>query len=114
MFPLTDAGTPDDFQNRRHLLVTGMVVALSVVSLVLIICGGYFQRGCRSLSLWAGMALLLMLLGAMGVNLLPGEYFGLAERFSTFAAVSFNTVLEIYLYNDFSGRDRRMEHNENS
>lgn len=114
MFPLTDAGTPDGFQNRMHLIVTGMVVALSVVSLVLIICGGYIQRGCRSLGLWAGMALVLMLLGAMGVNLLPKKYFGLAERFSTFAAVSFNAVLGIYLYNDFSGRDRRMEQNENS
>lgn len=111
MFPLTDAGTPDGFQNIMHLIVTGVVVVLSIVSLALMICGGYFQRECRSLGLWAGMALLLMVLGALGVNLLPDEYFGLAERFSTFAAIGFNTVLGIYLYNDFPGRNRRREHN---
>ena len=37
-----------------------------------------------------------MILGALGVNLLPSAYFGLAERLSTFAAVGFNAVLGIY------------------
>lgn len=102
MFPLTDAGTPNGFQNIMHLVVTGAVVALSILALVLMICGGCFQRQCRSLGFWAGAALFLMILGAVGVNLLPRAYFGLAERFSTFAAVGFNAVLGIYLYNDFS------------
>lgn len=105
MFPLTDAGTPDGFQNIMHLVVTAAVVALSIMALVLMICGGYFQRQCRSLGLWAGVALLLMILGALGVNLLPSEYFGLTERFSTFAAVGFNAVLGVYLYNDYSVRN---------
>lgn len=101
MFPLTDAGTPDGFQNTMHLIVTGGIVALSIVSLILMIYGGYFQKVCRSLGLWAGMALLLMILGAVGVNLLSDAYFGLAERFSTFSAVGFNAVLGIYLYRGF-------------
>lgn len=107
MFPLTDAGTPKGFQNMMHLIVTAAVVLLSVVSLVLMIYGGYFQRECRSLGLWAAMALLLMILGAVGVNLLPDAYFGLAERFSTFAAVGFNALLGIYLYNVFPCRKVR-------
>lgn len=98
MFPLTSAGTPDGFQNIMHLVVTGAVVALSILSLILIIIGGYFQKQCRGLGLWAGAALLMMLLGAAGVNVLPIRYFGVAERFSTFAAVGFNAVLGIYLY----------------
>lgn len=98
MFPLTSAGTPDGFQNIMHLVVTGAVVALSILSLILIIIGGYFQKQCRGLGLWAGAALLMMLLGAAGVNVLPSKYFGVAERFSTFAAVGFNAVLGIYLY----------------
>ena len=102
MFPLTDAGTPNGFQNIMHLVVTGAVVALSILALVLMICGGCFQRQCRSLGFWAGAALFLMILGAVGVNLLPRAYFGLAERFSTLAAVGFKAVLGIYLYNDFS------------
>lgn len=35
MFPLTDAGTPNGFQNIMHLVVTGAVVALSILALVL-------------------------------------------------------------------------------
>ena len=101
MFPLTDTGTPNGFQNIMHLIVTGAVVALSILALVLIICGGYLQRQCRSLGLWAGVALFLMILGAVGVNLLPSAYFGLAERLSTFAAVGFNAVLGIYLFSGF-------------
>lgn len=111
MFPLTDVGTPDGFQNIMHLVVTGAVVALSILALVLMICGGYFQRQYRSLGIWAGTALFLMILGALGVNLLPSTYFGLAERFSTFAAVGFNAVLGIYLYNDYSKKTTKREHN---
>ena len=103
MFPLTDAETPNGFQNTMHLVVTGAVVALSIASLVLIILGGWIQKQCRSLGGWAAAALLMMMLGAVGVNLLPSGYFGLAERFSTFAAVGFNAVLGIYLYNGFPG-----------
>ena len=103
MFPLTGAGTPNGFQNTMHLIVTGAVVALSIASLVLIILGGWIQKQCRSLGGWAAAALLMMMLGAVGVNLLPSGYFGLAERFSTFAAVGFNAVLGIYLYNGFPG-----------
>ncbi len=105
MFPLTDAGTPSGFQNAMHLVVTGAVVALSIGSLVLIITGGLIQKRCRSLGIWAAAALLMMMFGALGVNLLPSRYFGLAERFSTFAAVGFNAVLGIYLYNGFPGRE---------
>ena len=61
------------------------------------------KKQCRSLGGWAAAALLMMMLGAVGVNLLPSGYFGLAERFSTFAAVGFNAVLGIYLYNGFPG-----------
>lgn len=102
MFPLSEAGTPDGFQNTMHLVVTGVVVALSVVSLALIYYGGCFKKDCRSLGLCAGVALFLMLLGALGVNLLPDNCFGIAERFSTFAAVGFNAVLGMYLYCGFN------------
>lgn len=101
MFPMADAGTTDGFQNIMHLIVTGIVVALSAVSLVLMIYGGWFKKVCRGFGLWATVALLLMLSGVMGVNLLPDTYFGLAERFSTFSAVAFNAVLGIYLYRGF-------------
>lgn len=47
-----------------------------------------------------GIALGMMLIGALGINLVPSEYFGIAERFSVFAATGFNAALGLHLYLD--------------
>lgn len=39
----------------------------------------------------------MMLVGAVGMNIVPKEYFGVVERFSVFAATGFNAVLGIHL-----------------
>ena len=39
-----------------------------------------------------------MFMGAMGINIVPVEYFGIPERFSVFAATGFNAVLGVYLF----------------
>ena len=102
MFPLPDAGVPNGFQGTMHLIVTAAVVALSVVSLVLIIIGGWHGRENTALGVCAAAALLLMLLGAAGTGLLPARYFGIPERFSIFSATGFNAVLGLSLF--FDGR----------
>lgn len=101
LFPLSDAGSPTGFQNIMHLIVTGAVVLLSVASLLVIILGARRDKTNRFLSLWAGIALGLMLAGAMGVNVAPEAYFGIPERFSVFAATGFNAVLGWYLFRGF-------------
>ena len=103
MFPLTAAGLPSGFQNTMHLVVTAFVVLLSIVSLALIIAGGLKGRACRSLSVWAAVALAMMMFGGLGVNLVPSGYFGVVERFSTISAVGFNAVLGVYLFKGFDG-----------
>ena len=40
----------------------------------------------------------MMLVGAVGVKLVPAEYFGIAERFSVFAATGYNAALGIHLF----------------
>ena len=101
MFPLTQAGTPSGFQNVMHIIVTAAVVLLSIASLSMIALGGFKNRCCRSLSLWALAALMLMLIGGVGSGLVPREYFGIPERFSVFSAVGFNAVLGVYLFKEF-------------
>lgn len=101
MFPLTEAGNPKGIFNIMHLVVTGMVVLLSVVSLTIIIVNGFRKKAYVGLAVWAGIALLLMMAGAVGTNVVPKEYFGIPERFSVFAATGFNAVLGIYLYRGF-------------
>lgn len=101
MFPLTDSGFAGTFQDIMHVVVTGLVVMLSIASLVVIIIGGCLDKKYRSLALWAGAALLFMLAGAIGVNIMPPAYAGIPERFSVFAAAGFNAVLGIYLFHGF-------------
>ena len=100
MFPLSETGSPTGFQDTMHLIVTGAVVALSILSLVVIIIGGIRGKACLSLALWAALALGLMMAGAIGVNVVPADYFGIPERFSVFAATGFQAVLGIYLLRD--------------
>lgn len=102
MFPVTDSGNAGTFQDVMHIyVVTILVVLLSVAALVVIIIGGCREKKYKSLAVWASAALLLMLAGAIGINVVPLEYFGIPERFSVFAATGFNAVLGVYLFRGF-------------
>lgn len=102
-FPLTDSGFAGTFQDTMHIAVTGVVVLLSIVSLVIIIIAGAKDRSCRSYGVCAGIALAMMLAGAVGMKLVPAEYFGVVERFSVFAATGFNAALGIHLFAEDRG-----------
>lgn len=98
MFPLSDSGYAGTFQDKMHIFSTAVVVLLSILSLVLIIVAGVKDRGCRSYSIFAAIALGMMLVGALGMNIVPKEYFGVVERFSVFAATGYNAVLGVELF----------------
>lgn len=102
MFPLSDSGYAGTFQDIMHTyVVTVLVVLLSIISLIFIMVGGFRDKQFQSLAIWATVTLLLMFVGAIGVGVVPKEYFGIAERFSLFAATGFNAVLGIYLFRGF-------------
>lgn len=104
MFPLSDSGNPGAFQDIIHIyIVTMLVVLLSIISLIVIMVGGYRHKHYKSLAICATVAFLFMLTGAIGVGVIPKEYFGIPERFSAFAATGFNAVLGIYLFQGFNG-----------
>ena len=98
MFPLSDSGYAGAFQDVMHMVVTALVVLLSIVSLSVIVAAGARSRECRSYGACAGIALAMMLVGAMGMKLVPAGYFGVVERFSVFAATGFNAALGIHLF----------------
>ena len=99
MFPLADSGKEiSSFQEVMHIVVTAAVVLLSISSLVCLIIAGFRKDGKRNLGIWAVIALVMMFIGSAGTGLVPPEYFGIAERFSVFAAVGFNAVLGRYLF----------------
>ena len=98
MFPLSDSGYAGAFQDVMPMVVTAAVVLLSIVSLTVIILAGVKNRECRSYGVCAGIALGMMLVGAVGMKLVPAAYFGVVERFSVFAATGFNAALGIHLF----------------
>lgn len=98
MFPLSDSGYAGTFQDKMHVSSTVLVVLLAVVSLVIIIVAGAKDKSCRTYGIFAAIALFMMMVGAMGMNIVPKDYFGIVERFSVFAATGYNAVLGIKLY----------------
>ena len=80
------------------MVVTALVVLLSIVSLSVILVAGIKNKDCRSYGVCAAIALGMMLVGALGIKLVPAAYFGVVERFSVFAATGFNAVLGIHLF----------------
>ena len=98
MFPLSESGYAEAFQDVMHMVVTAAVVVLSIVSLGIIIAAGAKDRSCRSYGVCAAVALGMMLVGALGMKLVPAAYFGVVERFSVFAATGFNAALGIHLF----------------
>lgn len=98
LFPLSDSGYAGTFQDKMHILATILVVILSIVSLIIIIVAGARDKQCRSYGICAGIALGMMLVGAIGMNIVPEAYFGIVERFSVFSATGFNAALGIHLY----------------
>ena len=98
MFPLSDSGYAGAFQDVMHMVTTALVVLLSIVSLTMIIVAGAKGKNCRSYGFCAAVALAMMLVGAMGMKIVPADYFGVVERFSVFAATGFNAALGIHLF----------------
>ena len=98
MFPLSGSGYAGAFQDVMHIAITALVVLLSIASLTVILVAGAKSRACRSYGLCAAIALSMMLVGAVGMKLVPEEYFGVVERFSVFAATGFNAALGLHLF----------------
>ncbi|MCL2843259.1 MAG: DUF998 domain-containing protein [Oscillospiraceae bacterium] len=101
MFPLSESGTGGTrFQDIVHAyVVTPPVVILLIASFVLIMIGGYCKKRFVSLAVCATIALVLMVIGAIGTGVAPSEYFGIFQRFSNLISVNgFLATLGIYLF----------------
>ncbi len=107
MFPLSASGYAGTFQDVMHMIVTAVVVLLSILSLVLVLLAGLRDGAYKSYGICAAVALGMMLFGALGTKIVPAAYFGIAERFSVFAATGFNAALGILLF-----RSRKSPTNE--
>ena len=102
MFALDDAGKDiGGFNEIMHMIVTAFVVGLSIISLIILVVAGIKRKEVRGIGIWAAIAFIMMLMGPVGMANFPPEYFGIAERFSIYAALMFDAVLGLYLFNGF-------------
>ena len=82
---------PGSFENAKN--------ADGFVKLTELKVGGRTSvEACCSYGVCAAVALGMMLVGAVGMKLVPPQYFGVVERFSVFAATGFNAALGIHLF----------------
>lgn len=84
------------------MIITLLVVLLSIVSLTLIIIAGIKNKIYSSYAICAIVCLSMMLVGALGMKVVPNRYFGIIERFSVFAATGFNAALGLHLFLSYS------------
>lgn len=98
LFPLTSKGYDGSVQSFIHVyIITGLVVILSVVSLILISEGSLRgKEKHKLLGILSIISLLLMFIGAVGSASIPKEIFGIVERFSTYSVVIFTGILGIF------------------
>ncbi len=98
LFPLSSAGFDGSIQSIIHVyIITTLVVLLSIISLTLIAVGSLRGKDKHKyLGTFAILALVLMFVGAVGSGIVPKEYFGVVERFSTYSAVVFTGILGLY------------------
>jgi len=97
LFPLSGSGYQGKFQDIMHLyVVTSLVVMLSIISLILIIIGGFKRNGNVVIAITGIMCLSSMFIGSIGMGIFSKEYFGLLERFSVFSVVLFTCILGIF------------------
>ncbi len=97
LFPLTAAGYSGTFRDVMHMVVTVLVVALTIASLITLIIG-YHKTGRVTAFRVSLGALLALMVSAVLTGLVPAAYFGVAERVSVYTVVLYMMFLVVIAY----------------
>jgi hypothetical membrane protein len=96
-FPLSESGYAGTFQDKMHIIVTVLVVLFTIVSLILYTIGFFRTKEYNGLGIISLCTLLLLMTGTMLINLLPKEYFGVAERVNVYSIILFTGILSLWM-----------------
>ena len=97
-FPLSESGYAGTFQDKMHMAVTIMVVLFTIIALILFVIGFLKTKNIKYLAIISLCTFLLLLTGSMLMNILPKEYFGMAERINVYAIVIYTGILSLWMY----------------
>jgi len=96
-FPLSESGYAGAFQDKMHMVVTVLVVLLTIVSLVLFSIGFFRTKGHKWLSIISICTLLVLMAGALLINIMPKAYFGVAERINVYSIIIYTGILSLWM-----------------
>jgi surface polysaccharide O-acyltransferase-like enzyme len=97
IFPLSESGYAGTFQDKMHMVVTVLVVLLTIVSLVLYTIGFLRAKEHKWLGVISISTLLILMIGAMLINAVPKEYFGVAERINVYSIILYTGILSLWM-----------------
>ena len=98
LFPLSEAGYAGTLQDKMHMAVTVLVVLFTLLALILFIIGFFKVKNINYLGIISLCAFILLLAGAVLINILPKEYFGIAERINAYTVVTYTGILSFWMY----------------
>jgi len=96
-FPLSEAGYAGTFQDKMHMIVTVFVVILTIASLILYSIGFFMAKGHKWLGIISLCTLLILMAGAMLINILPEAYFGVTERINVYSIIIYTGILSLWM-----------------
>jgi len=97
-FPLSESGYAGTFQDKMHIVVTIMVVLFTIMALILLIIGFLKTRNIKHFGIISLCTFLLVLTGPILMNIVPKEYFGIAERISIYPLMMYTGILSVWMY----------------
>lgn len=85
-FPLSESGYAGTFQDVMHMIVTGLVVVLTMISMILFAIS--FKKTNQIKAFYSTLlAITILLFSGIGTGVISPDYFGLVERFSVYTVV---------------------------
>ena len=97
-FPLTESGYAGEFHDRMHVLITIFVVIFTIISIILYSIGFIKSKNYKYLGIISIFTFLLLVTGAMLINILPIEYFGIAQRINVYSLIIYTGILSLWMF----------------
>jgi hypothetical membrane protein len=97
-FPLSEAGFHDTFQDKMHIAVTVFVVVFTIMALIFLGFGFIKTGAYKYIGIISLCTFLLLILGAILLNMVPKEYFGVAERINAYSIVIYTGILSLWMH----------------
>ena len=96
-FPLSEAGYAGTFQDKMHIFVTIAVVVFTIITIILFSIGFLKTKNYKYIGIISIIAFIFLITGAILINILPNEYFGVAERINVYTVIVYTGILSLWM-----------------